>query len=176
MQRRRARQDPHRPRHRRPPVQVFIQKEHITQSKHRSHEFWVAVTEKIKVQRPRPSIPSVSQGGRRVASLFRNLRQSETGAIDQIKHSLGPNFIPQPHQSKSPLTIQLMAMLLIFMGLAAFVMCPTVLAMEYLWKWLIPRLQNNSGNPGLYNCERIYEEGICEQCGLKQIRQKICIK
>ena len=110
--------------------------------------------------------------------VFKNglVHMRETGGIDKIKRSLGPDFIPQPHQSKSPLTIQLMAMLLIFMGLAAFVMCPAVLAMEYLWKWLIPRLQDIPGNPGLYNCERIYEEGICEQCGLKQIRQKICIK
>ena len=40
-------------------------------------------TEKIKVQRPRPSIPSESQGGRREASLFQNLRQSASQNLSE---------------------------------------------------------------------------------------------
>ena len=40
-------------------------------------------TEKIKVQRRRPSIPSVSQGGWRAASLFRNLRKSASQNLSE---------------------------------------------------------------------------------------------
>ena len=40
-------------------------------------------TENIKVQRRRPSIPSVSQGDWRAASLFRNLRQSASQNLSE---------------------------------------------------------------------------------------------
>ena len=52
-------------------------------------------TEKIKVQRPRPSIPSVSQGGWREASLFRNLRQSASQNLSEKNVAVltAPSFL-----------------------------------------------------------------------------------
>lgn len=110
--------------------------------------------------------------------IFKNgmVHMRETGAIDQIKQSLGPDYMPQTHQSKSPLTIQLMAMLLISIGLVALVICPTVLAMEHFWNWLVPRLQINYRNPNFYECKIMYKESVCEHCGLKKIRQEVCVK
>ena len=52
-------------------------------------------TEKIKVQRPQPSIPSVSQGGRPAASLFRNSRQSASQNLSKknIAVLTAPSFL-----------------------------------------------------------------------------------
>ena len=54
-----------------------------------------APTEKIKVQRPRPSILPVSQGGRRAASLFRNLRQlaSQNLSEQNVAVLTAPSFL-----------------------------------------------------------------------------------
>ena len=56
---------------------------------------WGPATEKIKVQRPRPSIPSVSQGGRRAAFLFRNLRQSASQNLSENNVAVltAPSFL-----------------------------------------------------------------------------------
>ena len=56
----------------------------------------------------------------------------EIGAIDYIKHSLGPQYNPVPYQSALPLTIQLMVLLFVFLGLVTMVMCPILLAVEYV--------------------------------------------
>ena len=55
----------------------------------------VVTTEKIKVQRRRPSIPSVSQGGWRAASLFWNLRQSASQNLSKknIAVLTAPSFL-----------------------------------------------------------------------------------
>ena len=55
----------------------------------------VMSTEKIKVQRQRPFIPSVSQGGRRAASLFRNLRQSASQNLSEKNVAVltAPSFL-----------------------------------------------------------------------------------
>ena len=110
-------------------------------------------------------------------SVFKDglVHMREIGAIDYIKHSLGPQYNPVPYQSALPLTIQLMVLLFMFLGWVAMVMCPILLAVEYVWKWLYPKLVSNHKNVQPYQCERIYEEQICEHCGLKQIRQKICV-
>ena len=100
----------------------------------------------------------------------------ETGAIDHIKHSLGPDYIPTPYQSALSLTIQLLVLLFMFLGWVVIIMCPAILMVEYLWKWLHPRLRLNIGNAQQYKCERTYEEGTCQHCGLKQIRQTICVE
>ena len=100
----------------------------------------------------------------------------ETGALDHIKHSLGPDYIPQPHQGKLPMTIELMAMLFILLGLVTLVVCPIILALEYLMKWLTPWFESNPGIQQFQQCERIYEEGKCKSCSLKKIRQEICLK
>ena len=100
----------------------------------------------------------------------------ESGALERIEHGLEGNYIPQPQKSSLPLTIQLLAMLFIFLGVVAMVICPTVLAIEHLLKWLSTKLMANSVNPQFKNCERIYEERKCKHCGLKKIRQEICVK
>ena len=99
----------------------------------------------------------------------------ETGAIDHIKRSLGPVYNPVPYQSALPLTIQLLVLLFMFLGWVSIVMCPIILAVEYLWRWLYPRLRSGAAREQDYKCQRIYEEKICEHCGLKQIRQTICV-
>ena len=104
------------------------------------------------------------------------IHMRETGAIDHIKHSLGPDYIPVPYQSALPLTIQLMVLLFMFLGWVAIIICPILLAVEYLWMWLYQRKRSHQTTGEHYRCERIYEEKLCEHCGLKQIRQAICVK
>ena len=55
----------------------------------------MVTTEKIKVQRPLPSIPSVCQGGRRAASLFGNLRQSASQNLSEKNVAVltAPSFL-----------------------------------------------------------------------------------
>ena len=55
----------------------------------------VSPTEKIKVQRPLPSILSVSQGGRRATFLFRNLRQSASQNLSEKNVAVltAPSFL-----------------------------------------------------------------------------------
>ena len=103
------------------------------------------------------------------------VHMQETGTIDRIKRSLGPEYIPVPYQSALPLTIQLLVLLFMFLGWVAIVMCPILLAVECLWRWLCPRLMSKGTKEQLYTCERIYEEKVCENCGRKQIRQTICV-
>ena len=83
----------------------------------------------------------------------------ETGAIEYIKHSWAPDYIPQPTQCSLPLTIHLLAMLFIFLGVVVLAICPSILVMEYLIKWLTPRPVRNSENQQLVKCGRIYEGG-----------------
>ena len=103
--------------------------------------------------------------------VFKNglVHMREIGAIEHIKQSLGPDYIPIPYQSTLPLSIQLLVLLFMFLGWVAIIMCPIVLAMECLWKRLHPR--SNSSNIHPINCERVYKETTCELCGCK----KICI-
>ena len=109
-------------------------------------------------------------------SVFKDglVHMREIGAIDYIKHSLGPQYNPVPFQSALPLTIQLMVLLFMFLGSVAMVMCPILLAVEYLWRCFYRKLVSNK-NVQPYQCERIYKERTCEHCGLKQIQQTICI-
>ena len=55
----------------------------------------VLSTEKIKVQRQQPSIPSVSQGSGRVAFLFRNLLQSASQNLSEKNVAVltAPSFL-----------------------------------------------------------------------------------
>ena len=55
----------------------------------------VQTTEKIKVQRRQPSIPSVSQGGWQAASLFRNLCQSASQNLSEKNVAVltAPSFL-----------------------------------------------------------------------------------
>ena len=54
-----------------------------------------ASTEKIKVQRPRPSIPSVRHGGWRAASLLRNFRRSDSQNLSEKNVAVltAPSFL-----------------------------------------------------------------------------------
>ena len=95
----------------------------------------------------------------------------ETGALDNIKQSLGPAYVPIPTQTAPAITIQLTALLFLYLASAALLICPTVLVIECLWKTAANKLYEVQ----LQSCERIFEEGTCSHCGVRQMRQA-CIR
>ena len=101
------------------------------------------------------------------------VQMRETGMLDHIKQSLGPEYKPLSHNTAAPLTIQLMVLVFIFLASVATVLCPFILGAEHIWK----RLANDSTSDGKNRlCDGSYEEGLCFHCGHKRIRQTICVR
>ena len=100
------------------------------------------------------------------------IQMREAGVIDNIKQSLGPDYVPMPTHTVPPITLQLSALMFLFLGSAATVICPFVLIMEYIWQSMANKFTVSNE---VKSCQRIYEEGTCHHCGFQQIRQ-VCIR
>ena len=96
----------------------------------------------------------------------------ERGIHETLMQSyLGPPYKPTPDHTSSSVTLQFMILILISLGTVALIMSPTILLFENMWR----KLTSTSDHATSGRCDRIYEEGICPQCGCKQILQKLCI-
>ena len=88
-----------------------------------------------------------------------------------MQRYLGSSYKPNPDHTAASVTMPLVILVLILLGLVALIMSPTILIFENLcrkFKFTPDQTIND-------RCNKIYEEGICPQCGRKQIHQKLCI-
>ena len=95
------------------------------------------------------------------------IHMRQMGLLDNIRQSLGPAYKPIAVQSASPITMQFIGLLFLFLISSVTLICPTILIIEYLCDWITSKYTLNED---WSSCKRIYEEGTCHHCGLQQIR------
>ena len=100
------------------------------------------------------------------------IHMREMGNLDNVQQSLGPEYKPIATLTASPITIQLTALLFLYLGLMVFIICPLVFMFEHLFQRVKPKFWSNKE---VTSCKRTYEEGICAQCGQQQMRL-VCLQ
>ena len=90
----------------------------------------------------------------------------EKGIHETIMQSyMGPPYKSIPDKTSSPVTLQLMILILISFATVALIISPAILLFEYTWRKLTPTPDYGT-NGG--RCDISFEERLCPQCGCKQ--------
>ena len=95
------------------------------------------------------------------------IHMRQMGILDNIRQSLGPTYKPIVLQTASPITMEFIGLLFLYLTSAVAFVSPIIFIIEYLCNWMSLKYHRNVDKGG---CKRVYEEGTCAHCGLEEIR------